>query len=52
MISLTAKQPITRTMRLPSQLTFLLLAFAFVILIPGLIIAGGVTSWLVRRSRG
>jgi ABC-type uncharacterized transport system involved in gliding motility auxiliary subunit len=52
MISLTAKQPITRQMRLPSQLTFLLLAFAFVILIPGLIVAGGVASWLVRRSRG
>ncbi len=52
MISLTAKQPVTRQMRLPSQLTFLLLAFAFVILIPGLIVAGGVASWLVRRSRG
>jgi ABC-type uncharacterized transport system involved in gliding motility auxiliary subunit len=52
MISLTAKQPITRQMRLPSQLTILLLAFAFVILIPGLIVAGGVASWLVRRSRG
>jgi ABC-type uncharacterized transport system involved in gliding motility auxiliary subunit len=52
MISLTAKQPITRQMRLLGQLTILLLAFAFVILIPGLIVAGGVASWLVRRSRG
>ncbi|MFH1523457.1 MAG: GldG family protein [Chloroflexota bacterium] len=52
MISLTAKQPITRTMQPQSQLTILLLAFAFVILIPGLIIAGGVASWIIRRRRG
>jgi ABC-type uncharacterized transport system involved in gliding motility auxiliary subunit len=52
MISLTTKQSITRQMRLLNNITMLLLAFAFVILIPGLIIAGGVASWLVRRSRG
>ena len=52
MISLTAKKTITRQMTLPSQLTILLLAFFFVILIPGLIIAGGVASWIIRRRRG
>jgi ABC-type uncharacterized transport system involved in gliding motility auxiliary subunit len=52
MINLTSSQPISRQMRLPSSFTVLLLAFAFVILIPGLIIAAGVSSWLVRRSRG
>ena len=52
MISLTTKQPIARQMRLINNMTMLLLAFAFVILIPGLIVAGGVVSWLVRRSRG
>ena len=52
MISLTTKTPINRQMQPLSSLTVLLLAFAFVILIPGLIIAGGVASWLVRRSRG
>jgi ABC-type uncharacterized transport system involved in gliding motility auxiliary subunit len=52
MINLTSSQPINRTLRLPSSFTVLLLAFAFVILIPGLIIAAGVWSWLVRRSRG
>lgn len=52
MINLTSSQPISRQMRLPSSLTILLLAFVFVILIPGLVIAGGVASWLVRRSRG
>ena len=40
MINLTSSQPISRQMRLPSSFTILLLAFVFVILIPGLIIAG------------
>ena len=52
MINLTSHQPVSRQMRLPSSFTVLLLAFAFIILIPGLIIAAGVSSWLVRRSRG
>jgi ABC-type uncharacterized transport system involved in gliding motility auxiliary subunit len=52
MINLTSNQPISRQMRLTNSFTVLLLAFAFIILIPGLIIAGGVSSWLVRRSRG
>ena len=52
MINLTSAQPITRQMKLANSLTIPLLAFAFVILIPGLVIAGGVASWLVRRSRG
>jgi hypothetical protein len=52
MINLTAGRPISRQMRMPNSFTILLLAFAFIILIPGLVIAGGVTSWLMRRARG
>jgi ABC-type uncharacterized transport system involved in gliding motility auxiliary subunit len=52
LINLTANQPISRQMRLPNSLTILLLAFVFVILIPGLVIAGGVASWIIRRKRG
>jgi ABC-type uncharacterized transport system involved in gliding motility auxiliary subunit len=52
MINLTSSQPISRQMRLPSSFTVLLLAFVFVILIPGFIIAAGVAAWLVRRRRG
>jgi ABC-type uncharacterized transport system involved in gliding motility auxiliary subunit len=52
MISLTSGQPISRQMRLPTSFTVLLLAFFFVILVPGLIITGGVTAWLRRRARG
>jgi ABC-type uncharacterized transport system involved in gliding motility auxiliary subunit len=52
MINLTSSQAISRQMRIPNNLTILLSSFVFVVLIPGLIIAGGVASWLVRRSRG
>ncbi len=52
MINLTSGQPISRQMRMPNSFTILLLAFAFIILIPGLVVAGGITSWLMRRARG
>jgi ABC-type uncharacterized transport system involved in gliding motility auxiliary subunit len=52
LINLTASQPISRQMNLPSNLTIPILVFLFVILIPGLIVAGWVATWLVRRSRG
>jgi ABC-type uncharacterized transport system involved in gliding motility auxiliary subunit len=52
MMYLTANTPISRQMRMPNSYTILLLAFIFVILIPGLVVAGGVVSWFMRRSRG
>jgi ABC-type uncharacterized transport system involved in gliding motility auxiliary subunit len=52
MINLTTNEPIDRQMRLLNNLTIPMLAFVFVLLIPGLIIAAGVISWLARRSRG
>jgi ABC-type uncharacterized transport system involved in gliding motility auxiliary subunit len=52
MISLTTSKSISRQMRLLNSFTILVLAFVFVILIPGLVIAAGIASWLVRRSRG
>lgn len=52
MISLTTKAPINRQMKPLTNLTVLVLAFAFVILIPGLVLAGGIASWIARRRRG
>jgi ABC-type uncharacterized transport system involved in gliding motility auxiliary subunit len=52
MISLTTNNAVSRQMRLLGSFTILILAFVFVILIPGLVIAAGVVSWLARRSRG
>ncbi len=51
-INLTSSQAISRQMRLPNSFTILLLAFVFVILIPGVVIAAGVTTWAMRRKRG
>ena len=51
-INLTSSQAVSRQMRLPNSFTILLLAFVFVILIPGLVIAAGVTTWAMRRKRG
>jgi ABC-type uncharacterized transport system involved in gliding motility auxiliary subunit len=52
MISLTTPDQTTRTLNPPSSATKALLAIAMICLIPGLIVAGGVASWLIRRSRG
>jgi ABC-type uncharacterized transport system involved in gliding motility auxiliary subunit len=52
MISITTPDQTTRTLNPPSSLTKALLAISMICLIPGLIVAGGVASWLIRKSRG
>lgn len=52
LIQLTVKEPITRTLNMPSNLTQLLLGFMLLCVIPGLIIAAGIAAWLRRRVRG
>jgi ABC-type uncharacterized transport system involved in gliding motility auxiliary subunit len=52
MISLTSSKTISRQLKLPSSYTILFLAFVFIILVPGLVIAGWVASWIARRKRG
>jgi len=51
-LNLTTPEPISRTLNPPSSLVLGLIALMFVIVLPGLVIGGGITSWLVRRSRG
>jgi ABC-type uncharacterized transport system involved in gliding motility auxiliary subunit len=51
-ISLTAKQPIARNLKLPSTAVFVAMAISLVCILPGLILGGGILSWLIRRSRG
>jgi ABC-type uncharacterized transport system involved in gliding motility auxiliary subunit len=51
-LNLTSPQPITRSLNPVSSLTFWMIAMSLVILLPGLVIASGITSWLVRRSKG
>ena len=52
LINLTTPQTITRNIKPLGGFALALMALAFVLVIPGLVIAGGVASWLVRRSRG
>jgi ABC-type uncharacterized transport system involved in gliding motility auxiliary subunit len=51
-ISLTAKQPITRNLNLPNSAVLLAMSISLACVLPGLVLAGGVFSWLIRRSRG
>ncbi len=52
LINLNTPTAITRTLILPSSFWLLVMAISFLLILPGLVIAGGVVSWLVRRSRG
>jgi len=51
-INLTAKAPIQRTVKVLDTVTQLVIGIAFVFLLPLGVVAAGVASWLVRRSRG
>jgi ABC-type uncharacterized transport system involved in gliding motility auxiliary subunit len=52
LINLNTPTAISRTLALPSSFWLLVMAISFLLVLPGLVIAGGVISWLVRRSRG
>ncbi|MDO9348799.1 MAG: GldG family protein [Anaerolineales bacterium] len=52
LIHLTAKEPITRTLNMPSNTAQLLIGFMLICAIPGLIVAAGIVAWLKRRVRG
>jgi ABC-type uncharacterized transport system involved in gliding motility auxiliary subunit len=52
LINLNTPTAISRTLALPSSFWLLIMAISFLFILPGLVIAGGVISWLVRRSRG
>lgn len=52
MISLSSPQAISRTLNAPKTTTLVLLGFSMICLIPGLIIGGGIASWLIRKNRG
>lgn len=52
LINITPRTPITRTFNAPSQLVMLMIILGSVIVIPGLIVAAGVSNWLARRRQG
>jgi ABC-type uncharacterized transport system involved in gliding motility auxiliary subunit len=52
LINITPRNPITRTFNAPGQIQFIIILLSSVILIPGLIVAAGFSSWLARRRQG
>ncbi len=52
LINLTPHPATTRTFNPPSQLQFIMLLIGSVIVLPGLVVAAGVSNWLARRRRG
>lgn len=52
LINLTAKETTTRVLAIPNTFTLGLLFLGSIILIPGIILAGGITAWIVRRRHG
>jgi ABC-type uncharacterized transport system involved in gliding motility auxiliary subunit len=52
LINLTSPSTITRSLAFPSSFWLLVMAISFLCILPGLVIAGGVIAWLIRRSRG
>mgnify|MGYP001765532383 CR=1 FL=1 len=52
LISLTTKQATQRVLAIPSNFTLGLIFLVSMILIPGIVLAGGITAWIVRRRHG
>jgi ABC-type uncharacterized transport system involved in gliding motility auxiliary subunit len=52
MISLTTKETTTRSLNPIKNFGWILLGLSFICIIPGIVIAGGVISWIARRARG
>lgn len=51
LINITPHAPVTRTFNAPPQVQFILVLLTSVIVIPGLIVFAGVSSWLARRRQ-
>jgi ABC-type uncharacterized transport system involved in gliding motility auxiliary subunit len=52
MISLTAKDTTERTLKPIQNFGWIVLGLSFICIIPGIIIAGGIISWITRRAKG
>jgi ABC-type uncharacterized transport system involved in gliding motility auxiliary subunit len=52
LINLTPKESTSRVLATPNTMTLGLLFLGSMIVLPGIVIAGGITAWLVRRRHG
>lgn len=51
-INLTTRPQTQRVFLPPSQISFLILALLMIIVIPGLVVFFGISSWISRRRKG
>ncbi len=52
LVNITPRQPITRTFNPPSQIQFVLILLTSIVVMPGLVVGLGISTWLARRKRG
>jgi ABC-type uncharacterized transport system involved in gliding motility auxiliary subunit len=52
LINLTASQPVTRQLEMPSGPVQLILVLSMLCLLPGIVIAAGVLAWIARKAKG
>lgn len=50
--SITPKTPTERTFKIPGQFQWIAILLGSVFIIPGLVVAAGISSWLARRRQG
>ena len=50
--NITPKTPTQRTFKIPGQFQWIAILLGSVFIIPGLVVLGGVSTWLSRRRRG
>ena len=52
LVNITPKTPTERTFKVPGPFVWLTILLSSVIVIPGLVVLGGVSTWLSRRRKG
>jgi gliding motility-associatede transport system auxiliary component len=52
LINITPRTPVSRTFDPPAQLPFLAILLGTVVLLPGLVVVAGISSWLSKRRHG
>lgn len=52
LISLTPKNTVDRTLAQPKAYTMSLILLGSLVVVPGIVLAGGIGTWLVRRKQG
>jgi len=52
LINITPNTPTTRTFNPPTQIQFLIILLGSILIIPGLVVFAGISSWLARRRQG